>query len=167
MLPLIKTCFRIVLLREGPESIPRSWLLAVLAGGLLLYSELAAVALIPQLDEQGVFVSLLIVGAALACYASLLIVAGYGARVLPTLTAMLGAWGVIQVAMVVEILVMMPILGNDPTLIIAQLMLYWSVPVEGHIIARALGRHWYVGIVIAIGVFALKHILYFAVTGRN
>ena len=26
----------------------------------------------------------------------------------------------------------------------------WSVPVEGHIIARAIDRHWYLGIAIAV-----------------
>jgi len=33
------------------------------------------------------------------------------------------------------------------------------VPVEGHIIARAIDRHWYVGIVIAVGVFIFQYVI--------
>jgi hypothetical protein len=43
-------------------------------------------------------------------------------------------------------------------------MLLWSVPVEGHIIARAMGRHWYIGILIAITVFVLQFVIYSAMS---
>jgi len=36
--------------------------------------------------------------------------------------------------------------------------------VEGHIIARAIECHWYIGIVIAIAVFVLQYVIYNAVS---
>ena len=65
-------------------------------------------------------------------------------------------------AFVAEFVLFTPFLGPTITGIVAQLILLWSVPVEGHIIARALGRHWYIGIVIAIGVFVLQYVIYSA-----
>jgi hypothetical protein len=40
------------------------------------------------------------------------------------------------------------------------LILLWSIPVEGHIIARAIDRHWYVGIGAALAVFVFQLFLY-------
>ena len=40
--------------------------------------------------------------------------------------------------------------------LISYLVLLWSVPVEGHIIARATDRHWYFGFLIAFTVFLLQ-----------
>jgi hypothetical protein len=50
--------------------------------------------------------------------------------------------------------------------LVANLILLWSVPVEGHIIARAISRHWYIGVLIAIAVFVLQYILYNAVASE-
>jgi hypothetical protein len=47
-----------------------------------------------------------------------------------------------------------------PTSLIANLILLWSVPVEGHIIARATERHWYIGILVALAVFILQYLIY-------
>ena len=54
----------------------------------------------------------------------------------------------------------MPFLGQVPTGIIVTLTVFWSVPVKGHIVARAIDRHWYLGIAIAIAVFSIQ----FAIT---
>jgi len=160
VLPLIRTCYRIALLQKGPEAIPRSWLLLVLAAGLMLYSELAAVVLIRQIDEGDLLPSLVNTLAGVACYAAAVVLAGRPSRLLPTVTALLGCWGLIQLVFVAEFVLLMPVIGARPTGLIADLIRLWSVPVEGHIIARALGRHWYVGIGIAIAVFTLQYILY-------
>ena len=52
VLPLIRTLFDIVLLRKGPDAIPRSGLLLVMAVGLWLFSSLAGLALIGRFDES-------------------------------------------------------------------------------------------------------------------
>lgn len=160
MLALIRTLFEIVLLRKGPEAIPRSGVLLVLIVGLWIFSSLVALALINQFDESDFFLGLFSGMVGVLCYAALLVVSGYSARVLQTVSAILGCGALILLAFVAEYVLFMPFLGQKITGPIAQLILLWSVPVEGHIIARAIERHWYIGILIAIGVFALQYVIY-------
>jgi len=160
VLALIRTLFEIVLLRKGPEAIPRSGVLLVLIVGLWIFSSLVALALINQFDESDFFLGLFSGMVGVLCYAALLVVSGYSARVLQTVSAILGCGALILLAFVAEYVLFMPFLGQKITGPIAQLILLWSVPVEGHIIARAIERHWYIGILIAIGVFALQYVIY-------
>ena len=51
VLPLIRTLFDIALLRKGPDAIPRSSLLLLMAVGLWLFSSLAGLALIDRFEE--------------------------------------------------------------------------------------------------------------------
>jgi hypothetical protein len=44
--------------------------------------------------------------------------------------------------------------------LVGTLILLWSVPVEGHIIARAIDRQWFVGLFMAVAVFILQLYLY-------
>jgi hypothetical protein len=51
--------------------------------------------------------------------------------------------------------------AQEPTVqLVGTLILLWSVPVEGHIIARAIDRPWFVGIIMAIAVFIIQLYLY-------
>ena len=164
MLPLIRTLFDIVLLRKGPEAIPRSGVLLVLIVGLWVFSSLAALALISRFDESDFFLGLFSGMVGILCYAALVVVSGHATRVLQTISAILGCGALISLAFVAEYVLFMPFLGEVPTGLIANLILLWSVPVEGHIIARAIERHWYIGILIAIGVFALQYVIYSVVS---
>jgi hypothetical protein len=83
---------------------------------------------------------------------------------LQTIAAILGCGALISFAFVAEYVLFLPFLGEVPTGLIANLILLWSVPVEGHIIARAIERHWYIGILIAIGVFVLQYVVYSVVS---
>ena len=57
-------------------------------------------------------------------------------------------------------------IGDDVAVILATLFVFWSVPVEGHIIARAIERDWYLGIAIAMGVFIAQYMLQTNLAGR-
>jgi len=160
VLALIKTLFDIVLLRKGPEAIPRSWLLFLITVLLWLFSALAALALIEQFDDSDFFLGLFGGTVGLACYAALVVVSGHSDRLSQTMSAIIGCGALISLAFVAEYVLFLPILGGGATGLIANLVLLWSVPVEGHIIARAINRHWYLGILIAIGVFALQYFVY-------
>lgn len=164
MLALIKTLFDIVLLRKGPEAIPRSWLLFLMTLSLWLFSALAALALIDQFDDSDFFLGLFGGTIGLACYAALVVISGQSDRLSQTMSAIIGCGALISLAFVVEYVLFLPFLGGASTSLFANLILLWSVPVEGHIIARAINRHWYVGILIAIGVFALQYFVYSLVT---
>jgi hypothetical protein len=49
-----------------------------------------------------------------------------------------------------------PFLGAGAAGVVAALIILWSVPVEGHIISRAIQQHWFVGIAIAVAAFILQ-----------
>lgn len=160
LLPLIRTLFDIVLLRKGPDAIPRSAILLLPIVALWLFTSLAAVVLIEQFSESdfllGIFGGLV----GVLCYAGLVILSGHPARVLQTVSAILGCGALITLAFVAEYVLFLPFLGDVPTGLIANLILLWSVPVEGHIIARAMNRHWYIGILVAIAIFVLQYLIY-------
>ncbi len=159
-MPLIRTLFDIVLLRKGPDAVPHSGLLLLMVLGLWLFSSLAGLALIDRFDENDFFLGLFSGIVGVACYSVIVVLGGYSARLLQTITALIGCGAVIFLAFVAEYVLFRPFVGERFTGLIAYLILLWSVPVEGHIIARAINRHWYIGILIAIAVFALQYILY-------
>jgi hypothetical protein len=162
LLPLVKTLFDITLLRKGPDSIPASVMLLLLVVALWLFSSLTILSLIEQYEERDFIIGLYTALAGVVAYTAILVVAGHAARAMQTITAILGCGALISLACVAEYVLFTPFLGQPITGIVAQLILLWSVPVEGHIIARALDRHWYLGIVIAIVVFVLQYVIYSA-----
>ncbi|MDJ0813369.1 MAG: hypothetical protein QNJ23_06555 [Woeseiaceae bacterium] len=167
MLPLLRTLFDITLLRKGPDAIPASWILVLLVIGLWLFSSLTVLSLIEQFDERDFVIGLYTALAGIVTYTAILVVAGHASRAMQTVTAILGCGALISLIFVAEFVLFTPFLGPTVTGILAQLILLWSVPVEGHIIARALGRHWYIGIVIAIGVFVLQYVIYSAMAATT
>jgi len=160
VLPLVRTLFEIVLLRKGPDSIPRSAVLFSMILGLWLLSALVVLALIEQFDESDFLLSLFAGLVGVLCYAAVVVISGHSSRVLQTISAVLGCGALISLAFVAEFVLFTHFLGQSITGIVAQLILLWAVPVEGHIIARAIDRHWYVGILIAISVFVLQFVIY-------
>ena len=67
---------------------------------------------------------------------------------------------VLSLLFIVGNVLLAPLLGASVTDLVVTLVLLWSIPVEGHIIARAIDRHWYVGIVAAMAVFVFQLFLY-------
>ena len=167
LLPLLRTLFDITLLRKGPDAIPASAILLLLAIGLWLFSSLAVLSLIEQYDEHDFIIGLYTALAGIVTYTAILVVAGHASRAMQTVTAILGCGALISLIFVAEFVLFTPFLGQTVTGVLAQLILLWSVPVEGHIIARALGRHWYIGIVIAIGVFVLQYVIFSAMAATT
>jgi len=160
VLPLVRTLFEIVLLRKGPDSIPRSAVLFIMIVVLWFFSSLVVLALIEQFDESDFLLGLFTALVGILCYAAVVVISGHASRVLQTVSAVLGCGALISLAFVAEFVLFTPFLGQSISGIVAQLILLWSVPVEGHIIARAIDRHWYVGILIAISVFVLQFVIY-------
>lgn len=167
MLPLLTTLADIILLRKGPEAIPRSGLLFAIAVGLWLLSSLAGTALIDRIDEDEFLLGLYSALAGILMYSVVLVASGRAERLLQTLSAIIGCGALIFLVFVAEYVLFTPFVGERLTWIGANLILLWSVPVEGHIIARAIDQHWYIGIVIAISVFVLQLILYSYIASAN
>ena len=53
-----------------------------------------------------------------------------------------------------------PLLGAATANVVVTLVLLWSIPVEGHIIARAIDQHWFLGVAIALAVFIFQLLLH-------
>ena len=115
LLPLLRTLFDITLLRKGPDNIPSSMILLLLAIGLWLFSSLAVLALIEQYDERDFIVGLYTALAGVVAYVAVLVVAGNPSRALQTITAILGCGALISLAFVVEFLLFMPFFGPTVT----------------------------------------------------
>ena len=96
----------------------------------------------------------------LACYASIVVLTDHRPRLLQTITAILGCGAMLSFMYVAGTLLLTPFLSESITGLVVTLILLWSIPVEGHIIARAIDRHWYVGIVAAMTVFVFQLFLY-------
>ncbi len=157
VLLLLKTFIDIIALRRGPESIPSSWVVLAVALLLMLLSSYAAVTLIEVPGERNHLVTWSAYAAGLAFYGAVVYLAGHAGRLLPTLTAIIACGALITLLFVAEFVLFTPLLGRDVAGLLATLIVFWSVPVEGHIMARAIGQHWFVGIVIAIVAFTLQY----------
>lgn len=152
--------YDIVRLKKGPDAVPYSWFLALASLSAWMLSMLVTTVLNKDLDDAdflpGVFVG--VVG--LACYAAVVISAGRAPRLLQTLTAVLGCGAMLNFLYLVGRVLLSPILGAGIAGLVAWLIVAWSIPVHGHIIARAIERHWYFGIAVALAVFCVKLVLF-------
>ncbi|NQV85550.1 MAG: hypothetical protein HQ492_00535 [Woeseiaceae bacterium] len=156
VLTLFKTLFDIIRLQKGPEAIPHSPVLFALLASAWTAAAAAVTAMIGQLNQSDFAISMLLGIIALVIYAAVIVFSQKSSRVLQSLTAILGCGVLLECLFVTGYLSLTPILGKDVAGLASFLILLWSVPVEGHIIARAIDRHWYVGLLIAIAVFLIQ-----------
>ena len=157
MLLLLKTFIDIIALRRGPEAIPSSWLVLLVALLLMIGSSYAAITLIDVPGERDHFVTWSAYGLGIGFYAAVIYLSGKPSRLLPAISSIIACGSLITLLFVAEFVLVAPLLGREFAGLIATLIVFWSVPVEGHIVARAIDQHWFVGIVIAIVAFTLQY----------
>ncbi|MGI9234060.1 MAG: hypothetical protein ACR2RD_10555, partial [Woeseiaceae bacterium] len=113
-----------------------------------------------ELDQTDFVIGSVTGIAGLLCYAAVVMFSGRGARLLQTLTALLGCGTLLSLIFIVGNVVLPPLLSENASNLIVTLILLWTVPVEGHIISRAIERHWYIGVMIAMTIFIFQLVLY-------
>jgi len=160
VLALIGTLFDIIRLRRGPDAIPHSSFLFVIFGITWLFAGAVMTLTTDELDQRDFIVGSLTGVAGLVCYSAIVMFSGKAARLMQTLMALLGCGALLSFLFVFGNLLLTPILSESLSKVILTLILLWTVPVEGHIISRAIERHWYVGVVMAMTVFILQLMLY-------
>lgn len=169
MLALLRTLFDIVRLRKGPDAIPYSWLVCFIALLLWLFAGLSTTMATPGMNDDDFLYGTFTGVVGLAVYAAIVVTSGHTARLLQTASAILGSGAFISFMFLAASVLLpplfapLPFLGQNAVNIVVTLILLWSIPVEGHIIARAIDRHWYLGIAIAMVVFVFQLYLYSAV----
>ena len=156
MLKLFKTYIDMLALRSGPDEIPHSWIIFSFAVGMLIFSSFCASLLIDGAREQDYVLTFAGYLLGLAFYSAVLIINGFTHRMLQTLSAIVACGALITLLYVGEFLIFRALIGNELAGLVGLLIILWSVPVEGHIIARAINRHWFVGITIAIVALLLQ-----------
>ena len=130
-------------------------MLLVAVGLSLLASTLTAL-LIEPLRDQDQLINLAVALLGVAAYAAVLYLAGKAHRFMQTISSALACGAILTLLAVAAFVLIDPFLGRQMAFSIAWLIIVWSVPVDGHIIARAIQQHWYVGISIALAVFILQ-----------
>jgi peptidoglycan/LPS O-acetylase OafA/YrhL len=154
------------MLRKGPEQVPDSWLVLLFALMLMQFSSFVAATLISLGEDYSHLLTFITHLLGMAIYTAILLVTGMIRRIVPILSAVIACGAILTLLFVAAYVMLNPFLGKDIAVVIATLIIIWSVPVEGHIIARGIEQHWYVGIVIAMIVFTLQYFFQSTMTGR-
>ena len=154
------------MLRKGPEQIPDSWILLFFALLLMQFASFVAATLIDLGENYSHLLAFVTNLVGMSIYAVVLLVTGFIRRFVPIVTAVVGCGSILSLLFVAAYVMLNPFLGSDIAVVFATLIIIWSVPVEGHIIARGIEQHWYIGIVIAMMVFTLQYAFQSSMTGR-
>lgn len=154
------------MLRKGPEQVPDSWLVFLFALILMQFASFVAATLINLGEDYSHLLTLITNLLGLGIYAAILFVSGVIHRFVPIVSAILACGSILTLLFVAAYVLLSPFLGGNIAVIVATLIIIWSVPVEGHIIARGIEQHWYIGIVIAMIVFIGQYAFQSTMTGR-
>jgi hypothetical protein len=139
VITLFKTFLEIILFRRGPESVPHSSALFVIVVAIWLMVGVVGIAAADSYSGSALLVDLILTITAFTLYA--------------LLTAILGCGAVFGAALFGSRWLLSIWLGEDQIITAAQLILLWSILVEGHIIAGAIERPRVIGFLIALAVF--------------
>ena len=153
MITLFKTFLEIILFRRGPESVPHSSVLFVIVSAIWLLVGVIGIAASNSYSGSALMVDLVLTITALTLYSLVVNAFGQSARIIRVLTAILGCGAVFGAALFSIRLLLSPWLSDDHIITAAQLILLWSILVEGHIIAGAIERPRVIGFLIALAVF--------------
>ena len=154
------------MLRKGPEQVPDSWLVLLFTLVLMQFASFVAAMLINLGENYSHLLTFITHLLGIGIYVAILLATGFIHRIVPVLSAIIACGAILTLLFVAAYVMLNPFLGSNIAVIIATLVIIWSVPVEGHIIARGIEQHWYIGIVIAMIVFTVQYAFQSTMTGR-
>ncbi|HKS93417.1 MAG TPA: hypothetical protein VJS16_02035 [Gammaproteobacteria bacterium] len=165
MKAIVRTCWQICLLRQGPQVFPRSWMLCVIL--LLVYMAADVVLFVAQGLRGRVLLPELLLDTALllAFFALVLAIWQKLERFNQTLSALLGTSTIIMLVAVPLSLLATLLPASAGTQVVGVLLwvvLAWNVLVTGHILRHALHTWLTLGIVIA-GTYVVLNLVMFSV----
>jgi len=156
VLTLFKIYGDMLALRRGADAIPYSWLMLLLSVGMLIVSSIIAGAFVDGMSKQNYLLTFSGYSLGLIFYGGILFFAGYSRRILQTISAIVACGAIITLLYAVEFVLFKSLFGVEFAGAAGILIIFWSVPVEGHIIAHAIRQHRFVGIVIAMAALILE-----------
>ena len=125
-------------MRKGPEHVPHSTLVLIVALMLFAVAMLISEALVESTRTGIVLVSVLVSFVGYGLYYLVMLATGFTHRFLPTVSCIMACGSILTVMMVLTFVLLRPLAGDQVAALVAWLVLIWSVPVKGHIIARAI-----------------------------
>ena len=156
VLTLFKTFVEIIFLQKGPDDIPHSSVLFVMVAAIWFLVGFVAVMVVESYQSSGFLIDLIFAFVGLGIYAIVVNLFGKGARLMRCFTTILGCSIVFSIALFGGRIVF-PLLLAEVEVDWALLLIWlWSVPVEGHIIARTIERQWVVGFLVAFAVLVVQ-----------
>lgn len=164
MIAIVRTCWQICLLRQGPQVFPRSWMLFVIL--LLVYMATDVILFVAQGLRGLVLLPELLLDTALllAFFALVLTIWQKLNRFNQTLSALLGSGSIIMlVAVPLSLLAtLLPVsAGTQVVGVLLWVILAWNVLVMGHILRHALNTWLTLAIIIA-GTYVVLNLAMFA-----
>jgi hypothetical protein len=164
MLPIIDAFLQIALRRRGPEDLPDSRFLLLIAG--LAYVVAQGFLGAPVYDSPLALARSLILDLLLLCGClwGLLRLAGHAARYRQTLTAIFGTGALLGVCMLpfnywIDMAAQPGKPAVGPTIGLLAVV-SWSLVVNGHIFSRALSARFAAGLAIAVAYFFLNYLVF-------
>ena len=156
VLTLFKTFVEIILLRKGPDDIPHSPVLFVLVVALWFLVGVVALMIIEFYESNSLLIDLILAFVGLGIYAIVVSAFGRSDRMMRCFTTILGCSIVFTIVQIAGSLIF-PLLLTEVEIEWALLPIWlWSIPVEGHIIARTIERQWFLGFLAAIAVLFVQ-----------
>lgn len=164
MLPILDAFLQIALRRRGPEDLPDSGFLLVVAGAAYVLTQgllAAPVYGTPLALARSLVLDLLLL---CGCLWGLLRLSGHGRRFRQSLTAVLGTGALLSVCMLpfnywLDAAVEPGKPALAPTIGLLAVV-SWSLVVNGHIFSRALSRPFAAGLALSVAYFFLNYLVF-------
>lgn len=152
------------MIRKGPDAIPYSWVLLHATAILWLFPLAVAAVLVPNFSAAAIAITLVSWLLSLACFALIIGLSGFRARLLQAISAIIGCGALIFIVQVAGLIFLTPFVGSALVQILIWLLLIWSVRVKGHIVSCTIDCERHIGLLIAIAVFVLQYAVAKALT---
>jgi hypothetical protein len=152
VLTLFKTLVEIALLRKGPDALPHSSVLLLIVAAIWIAVGAIGAMIVDTYNGQALLADLILTALGFGLYAVVVKVFERSERLLRALTAILGCGAMFGVALFAGRYVLTTFLAVEEAPLFSELILMWSILVEGHIIARTIDRQWVIGFLIALAV---------------
>ncbi len=159
---LLKTFFDIAVLRKGPDALPVSWLVFYVAFGLWLAGILVMAAVVPGLSVADMATDVVGWTLSIALFAAVILGMGFRRRLPQGIGAIVGSSTIILYAQVLVAGVLLPLDAADVAGLCLELLLIWSIFVNGRILAATVNIQPFVGVAISVIVYILRYLSSFA-----
>jgi len=153
-------------LRKGPQDVPDSALILLVSMCLLIIATLASVLLARDPGSMFLLVQFAINLLGYFLYWLLLVFFGFPQRARQTIASIMACGSLLTICAIVAFVLVDPILDASFASLMIVPIIFWAIPVKGHIIAQAIERHWYIGIVIAMTIFVTQYAVTIEISKR-